>query len=141
MEKLLTFNEFINEDGGMASLDSTPGMGAVVAPTANSVGSGDAWPSLFNGVWTGKGLVKGKKRRRKKKLKESVDNTPADEDFEYKGYECRISYVEKRNAYGCTVYKDGEYRMGLKGWLPLKDAIQHAKDFVNIDIKRCNVLL
>ena len=50
-------------------------------------------------------------------------SSPKDEDFEYRGYECRIPYVERRRAYGASVYKDGRYRFGLKGWAPLQKAI------------------
>ena len=64
-----------------------------------------------------------------KLLHESLEKSK-DEDFSYKGYDCKISYVEHRNMYGCSVYKNGEYLMGVKGWLPLGKAKKHAIDFI-----------
>jgi len=42
--KVKNFKDWIKED--FASLDSTTGMGDVLAPTSTSVGSGDVWPQL-----------------------------------------------------------------------------------------------
>lgn len=52
MTKIKNFDEFINEDDAFASVGSAPsgnvsGMGDATPPTSTSVGSGDAWPSLF----------------------------------------------------------------------------------------------
>lgn len=47
-----------------ATLDSTPGMGPVILPTATSTGSGDVW---------GSSASRKKKRRRKKFLAEGQD--------------------------------------------------------------------
>lgn len=54
-----------------------------------------------------------------------------DKDFSYKGYYCKIPYLEHRNAYGCSVYKDGKYMMGIKGWLPLEKAMAEAKNYID----------
>ena len=65
--KISTFLEFISED--FATLGSVLGMGDTSAPTPTSVGSGDAWPSLTNGVWTAQGQVIKKRRIRRKNKK------------------------------------------------------------------------
>jgi hypothetical protein len=60
------FNQWLNED--FAQLGPAPGgnvvgMGDVVAPTSNSTGTGDTWPSLGEPY----SLVKLKKKRRKRR--------------------------------------------------------------------------
>lgn len=55
--RFLNYSQWLKEN--MATLGDVPGMGNVVPPTPGSVGSGDAWPSLFQG--------KPRKKRRKKK--------------------------------------------------------------------------
>lgn len=67
-------------------------------------------------------------------LREALDNIQ-NHDFEYKGYDCRIPYIKHRDAYGCQVYKNGEYLRAIKGWLPLKRAIEEAKFMVDALIK------
>ena len=72
MPQFKNYSEFINEDGGFATLGNTPGMGDVAPPTSTATGSGDSWPSLFNGVWTANGLVKPKKKRKKPSRRKRV---------------------------------------------------------------------
>lgn len=51
MKKIKDFDQWITEDFAQIGVapEGTMGgtMGNPVAPTANSIGSGDAWPSLF----------------------------------------------------------------------------------------------
>lgn len=54
-----------------------------------------------------------------------------DNDFEYKGYTCKIPYIEKRQSYGCQVYEGDKYVGAIKGWLPLDEAIIQAKMIVD----------
>lgn len=60
-------NIYENE-GGMASLEATPGMGEVQPPTRTSDGSGDVFPSLT----TGTGAAKKGKKKESKGLPKSV---------------------------------------------------------------------
>lgn len=60
-------------------------------------------------------------------LCEALDNN----NFEYKGYTCKIPYIEKRQLYGCEVYKDDKYIGAIRGWLPLDKAIEQAKMIVD----------
>lgn len=56
-------NENDAAPAGFATLDSTPGMGDVVMPTATTVGSGDIFGSVLSfGNWK-----KGRKRKRRKR--------------------------------------------------------------------------
>jgi hypothetical protein len=57
-------------EGGMASLDSTPGMGEVQPPTRTSDGSGDVFPALTAGTGSAK---KGKKKSNKPLPKSVLD--------------------------------------------------------------------
>jgi hypothetical protein len=57
-------------EGGMASLDATPGMGEVQPPTKTSDGSGDVFPSLTAGTGASK---KGKKKESKGLSKSVLD--------------------------------------------------------------------
>ena len=60
-------------DGGFASLDSTPGMGAVSPPLPDGTpGSGDKFPTLTAGTPAAKGK-KTKKRSRKKPQEPKMD--------------------------------------------------------------------
>lgn len=43
------------------------------------------------------------------------ENVTKDKDFNYLGYECRIPFMERFNSYGCAIYKDGEYKLGMRG--------------------------
>lgn len=68
----------------------------------------------------------------KKLLRENLEKT--NQDFEYKGYLCKIPYLKHRDAYGCRVYESGnlnEYVMGIRGWTTLQKAKKHAKDYVD----------
>lgn len=62
-------NIYENE-GGMASLEGTPGMGEVQPPTRTSDGSGDVFPSLTAGTGASK---KGKKKESKGLPKSVLD--------------------------------------------------------------------
>ena len=70
MNKFLSYNDFLTED--FTSVGSVSGMGDVAAPTTNTTGSGDSWPSLIDGVWTANGLVKKKKTRKLKRKKKNI---------------------------------------------------------------------
>ena len=63
------YNQFINEEFGFSTVANTPGMGDAVAPTSTSTGSGDIWPSIGSGVWTGMGFVKARRKRKRKMRK------------------------------------------------------------------------
>jgi hypothetical protein len=56
-------------EGAMATLANTPGMGDVVPPTRDSVGSGDQFPTLTAGT----PAAKGKKTKAKKMTDDDVD--------------------------------------------------------------------
>ena len=56
--KFKTYTEFLNEEGPFATVSSVAGMGNPSAPTSDSEGSGDEWPSVS------------RKKRRKKLLEE-----------------------------------------------------------------------
>lgn len=64
------------------------------------------------------------------------ESAKGDEDFVYKGYECKLNYIKVRDSYGASVHKDGEYMFGLKGWLPLENAIKWAKETVDSQIAK-----
>jgi hypothetical protein len=57
-------------EGGMASLEGTPGMGEVQPPTRTSDGSGDVFPALTTGTGSAK---KGKKKSTKPLPKSVLD--------------------------------------------------------------------
>lgn len=59
-------------EGGMASLEATPGMGEVQPPTRTSDGSGDVFPTLTAGTGASK---KGKKKESKALPKSVLDWT------------------------------------------------------------------
>ena len=70
MKYILNFKEFLAED--FATLGNVSGMGDTIAPTPTFVGSGDAWPSLTNGVWTANGLTGESKKKRSKRKKKVI---------------------------------------------------------------------
>lgn len=69
-------------------------------------------------------------------LFESFVASNRDEDFEYRGYDCKIPFIPRRNAYGAAVYLDGKYKLGLKGFGPLQKSIDWAKQSVDGLIKK-----
>ena len=64
----------------------------------------------------------------------AVKSINEDKDFLYKGYDCKIPYVKNRNSYSVRIYKENEYLAGVRGWMPLEDAIDYVKNFVNMNI-------
>ena len=68
----------------------------------------------------------------------------SNKDFEYKGYQCKIPILDRYStpngepAYGCAVYKDGEYKMGIRGPGSLQQQIDNAKIFIDGTIERNN---
>lgn len=59
------YNTFVNED--FATVGNVSGMGDVAAPTSDSVGSGDSWPSLFKPF----SLFMKRKRKTKRKQRKA----------------------------------------------------------------------
>jgi hypothetical protein len=93
MHRIVKFAKWLYEDAGFAQVGSPPagnvsGMGDVVAPTATSFGSGDAWPSLGAPSSLAK-LMRKKKRKRAKKIIEGSGTYTKTEDFGKK----RISVI------------------------------------------------
>lgn len=71
--KIKDFNTWLSEDFaavGVAPAGNVSGMGPVVAPTADSVGSGDAWPSLGAPSSLAPLSYKRRKKRKKKAKKD-----------------------------------------------------------------------
>lgn len=67
-----------------------------------------------------------------KKIKENVSITPDNENYEYKGYLIKLEPTTRfKGSYFCSVWKDGEYKMGLKGPVRLDDAKKSAELFIN----------
>ena len=74
--KLLTFDEFINEDFdssftqiGIAPEGNVSGMGAIAPPSTSSTGSGDTWTSLSQPY----SFIHLRSQKRKKKRKKKVE--------------------------------------------------------------------
>ena len=74
--------------------------------------------------------------REKEKVDENL-SYKEDESYEYKGYNVELHQnkrfigEDKNYSYMCRVLKNGEYKMGLRGPVPLHKAKEAAEIFIN----------
>jgi hypothetical protein len=121
--RIKKFDQWVSEDFaavGIAPEGNVIGMGNATPPSANSYGSGDAWPSLGSPV-TQTGSPK-KKRRKKKKKKVNEGSSDLHHDSD-------ISYIEDAILTGAANDKS----VSDKDWLDFFDATYtvDAADFLS----------
>jgi len=63
------------------------------------------------------------------------------ESFIYKGYECKIPYIEDKKMYSAGVYKDNKYVGAIRGWSTKDKCIDFCKNMVENHLKEGNIFM